>query len=51
MSMSADISADRINKTVSIETNCVEIEEKGVRLRLTVVDTPGFGDALNNDKW
>jgi len=41
---------DRINKTVSIETNCVEIEEKGVRLRLTVVDTPGFGDALNNDK-
>ncbi|KAL5272148.1 hypothetical protein ACHWQZ_G000387 [Mnemiopsis leidyi] len=41
---------DRINKTVTIETNCVEIEEKGVRLRLTVVDTPGFGDALNNDK-
>ncbi|XP_063692331.1 septin-2-like isoform X3 [Bolinopsis microptera] len=45
-----DIFPDRINKTVSIETNCVEIEEKGVRLRLTVVDTPGFGDALNNDK-
>eukprot|EP00116_Pleurobrachia_bachei_P015632 sb/3475894/ len=41
---------DRIKKTVTIETNCVEIEEKGVRLRLTVVDTPGFGDALNNEK-
>eukprot|EP00116_Pleurobrachia_bachei_P006692 sb/3466954/ len=43
-------SKDRIKKTVTIETNCVEIEEKGVRLRLTVVDTPGFGDALNNEK-
>lgn len=30
----------------------MEIEEKGVRLRLTVVDTPGFGDALNSeDSW
>lgn len=30
----------------------MEIEEKGVRLRLTVVDTPGFGDALNcEDSW
>lgn len=42
--------AERIGKTVTIETNCVEIEEKGVRLRLTVVDTPGFGDALNNEE-
>lgn len=25
----------------------VEIEERGVRLRLTVVDTPGFGDSLS----
>lgn len=28
---------------------CVDIEENGVRLRLTVVDTPGFGDFVNND--
>jgi hypothetical protein len=27
----------------------VDIEENGVRLHLTVVDTPGFGDFVNND--
>ena len=27
-----------------------DIEENGVRLRLTVVDTPGFGDFVNNDE-
>lgn len=27
------------------------IEEKGVKLKLTVTDTPGFGDQINNDKW
>lgn len=26
-----------------------DIEENGVRLRLTVVDTPGFGDFVNNN--
>ena len=26
----------------------VEIEERGVKLRLTVVDTPGFGDTIDN---
>lgn len=39
---------DRIHQTVEIETNTVEIEEKGIRLRLTVVDTPGFADAVDN---
>ena len=29
----------------------VEIEERGVKLRLTVVDTPGFGDSLNSQDW
>ncbi|XP_051820364.1 septin-12 isoform X2 [Antechinus flavipes] len=28
----------------------VAIEEKGVKLKLTVTDTPGFGDQINNDK-
>ena len=29
-----------------------DIEEKGVKLRLTVVDTPGFGDLLEgDDSW
>ncbi|KAB5592629.1 Cell division control protein 3 [Ceratobasidium theobromae] len=41
-------SAER-SKTVSIESISADIEENGVRLRLTVVDTPGFGDFVNND--
>ncbi|CAF0721658.1 unnamed protein product [Didymodactylos carnosus] len=41
-----------IHRTVEIETRTVELEEKGVKLRLTVVDTPGFGDGLNStDCW
>ncbi|XP_026467208.1 septin-4 isoform X2 [Ctenocephalides felis] len=44
--------ADRIEKTTCIEKKTMDIEEKGVRLRLTVVDTPGFGDAVNcEDSW
>ena len=31
-----------------LDANTVEIEERGVKLRLTVVDTPGFGDAIDN---
>lgn len=30
---------------------CVDIEEKGVRMKLTVIDTPGFGDQINNENW
>lgn len=40
--------SERIEKTVTIETSTVEIEERGVKLRLTVVDTPGYGDGINN---
>lgn len=29
----------------------VVIEEGGVKMKLTVVDTPGFGDQINNDYW
>ena len=29
----------------------IVIEEKGVRLRLNIVDTPGYGDQINNDRW
>lgn len=42
-------SMDIIPKTVSIQSISADIEENGVRLRLTVVDTPGFGDFVNND--
>ena len=43
-------SLDIIPKTVSIQSISADIEENGVRLRLTVVDTPGFGDFVNNDE-
>ncbi|XP_013164970.1 PREDICTED: septin-2 isoform X1 [Papilio xuthus] len=43
---------DRLEKTTTIEKKTMEIEERGVRLRLTIVDTPGFGDAINcEDSW
>ncbi|TWW75066.1 LIM domain kinase 1 [Takifugu flavidus] len=42
---------DRINQTVKIIKHTVGIEEKGIRLRLNIIDTPGFGDAINNTKW
>lgn len=42
---------ERINQTVEITKNTVDIEEKGVKLKLTIVDTPGFGDAVNNTEW
>lgn len=32
---------ERVEKTTSIEKKTMDIEERGVRLRLTVVDTPG----------
>lgn len=44
-------SAERINQTVEIIKHTVDIEEKGVKLKLTIVDTPGFGDAVNNNEW
>jgi septin family protein len=29
----------------------VVITENGVRLRLNIVDTPGYGDQVNNENW
>lgn len=45
------LSKERINQTVEIVKHTVDIEEKGVKLKLTIVDTPGFGDAVNNTEW
>lgn len=43
---------DRVEKTTTIEKKTMDIEERGVKLRLTVVDTPGFGDAINcEESW
>ncbi|KAJ2159831.1 Cell division control protein 3 [Coemansia sp. RSA 552] len=35
---------------VDITSVSADIVESGVKLRLSVVDTPGFGDAINNDE-
>ncbi|XP_039636576.1 septin 5b isoform X2 [Perca fluviatilis] len=43
---------ERIHQTVEITKHTVDIEERGVKLKLTILDTPGFGDAVNNtDSW
>lgn len=41
----------RAKKTVKVETTKVVLRENGVNLTLTVVDTPGFGDAVDNSNW
>jgi cell division control protein 12 len=48
----------KIERTVSIDVVragtkiLIEIEEKGFNVKLTIIDTPGFGDYLNNqDCW
>ncbi|XP_065054959.1 septin-1-like [Rhopilema esculentum] len=42
--------SERVKSTLNIETSACEIEERGVKLKLTVVDTPGFGDGINNSE-
>lgn len=37
-----------IPKTVELKSVTHVLEEKGVNLKLTVTDTPGFGDQINN---
>ena len=34
-----------------VETTKVLLKENGVNLMLTVVDTPGFGEAVDNSDW
>lgn len=40
---------EKIPKTVKLHSVSHMIEEKGVKMKLTVIDTPGFGDQLNNN--
>ena len=42
---SADNAIETTNK---LEVHRINLEENGVKLALTVVDSPGFGDAINN---
>lgn len=41
----------RLTQTLTIERRDVEIEEGGVKVKLTLVDTPGFGDAVDCSDW
>jgi len=42
------VSVDNLcTRTVSIEKKQLDIIEKGIKLRVTIVDTPGYGDALD----
>jgi septin family protein len=38
-------------ETAMADDVAIVIEENGVRLRLNIVDTPGYGDQVNNDRW
>ncbi|NXT18839.1 SEP12 protein, partial [Syrrhaptes paradoxus] len=40
---------ERVPKTVQLQSVTHVIEEKGVKMKLTVTDTPGFGDQINNE--
>ncbi|KAK3084955.1 hypothetical protein FSP39_022047 [Pinctada imbricata] len=43
-------SSDAIERTVEIVKKQLEIEERGVKVRLSVVDTPGYNDSVNGDE-
>lgn len=51
MIMNILLFSDLVERTVAIEKKQLEIEEKGVRLKLTIVDTPGFNDMINAENW
>jgi septin family protein len=44
-----DKNCSEFSKTLSIVSRSADLEENGVRLRLTAVDTPGFSDSLNTE--
>ncbi|KAG4098746.1 Septin [Neocallimastix lanati (nom. inval.)] len=41
--------AEEPAKTIKIETITTNLEENGIKLKLNVIDTPGFGDFVNNE--
>ncbi|KAI8921531.1 Septin-type guanine nucleotide-binding (G) domain-containing protein [Entophlyctis helioformis] len=36
-------------RSVSITSTTIDMEEDGLKLALTIIDTPGFGDNINNE--
>lgn len=47
----SQLTARPIPSTVKIESKTVCLIENDVRLNVTFVDTPGFGDAVDNSNW
>lgn len=45
-----NLAAERPEKTVATKSMTANVQEDGVNLELTVVDTPGFGDFINNEE-
>lgn len=44
--------AKQLDKTTEVEILKADLEERGFNIKLTVIDTPGFGDYVNNrDSW
>ncbi|KAL7419538.1 Septin spn4 [Cryptotrichosporon argae] len=44
--------AKQLDKTTEVEIIKADLEERGFNIKLTVIDTPGFGDYVNNkDSW
>lgn len=44
--------AKQLDKTTEVEILRADLEERGFNIKLTVIDTPGFGDYVNNrDSW
>ena len=38
----------QLDHTTEVEILKAELEERGFNIKLTVIDTPGFGDYVNN---
>jgi septin family protein len=36
---------------VQIQEQNFKVVENGVNINLTLIDTPGFGDAIDNSNW
>ena len=43
-------SAAQMEKTMAVTPYSCELEEDGLKINLTVIDTPGFGDNIDNDQ-
>lgn len=45
-----NLGAEKLEKTVATKSMTANVQEDGVNLELTVVDTPGFGEFVNNEE-